>query len=204
MRDSDVTKPAGEIPGVSRETSEQLALYAALVRKWSPHLNLVAPATLGQFETRHILDCGQIAESLPAFTTGIDIGSGAGLPGIVLALITRQPFTLIESDQRKASFLREAARVTQAPVTVLAQRAETAALAPASLVTARALAPLAPLLGLVHPLLAADGTAALMKGVAWQGELEDAQQAWRFSHAILPSRTQPGAATLLIRDLRPA
>ena len=103
-------------------------------------------------------------QPLPA--RAIDLGSGAGFPGLILALATSSQFDLIEADQRKAAFLREAARVTGAPVRIHATRIESAGLAPAPLITARAVAPLSKLLALAAPLLAPGGHCLFLKGAS--------------------------------------
>ncbi len=131
----------------------------------------------------------------------IDLGSGAGFPGLVLAIATGVPFDLVEADQRKAAFLREAARQTGAPVRVHAVRIEAAAIAPAPLVTARALAPLPKLLALAAPLLAPGGTCLFLKGANVQAELTEAAAQWHMRVETIPSRTEPGACILRITDL---
>ncbi len=108
----------------------------------------------------------------------LDIGSGAGFPGLVLAIASNIPFVLVDSDARKAAFLLEAARLTRAPVHVLNTRIENAQLAPVPLITARAVAPLARLLTWATPHLADHGTLLLLKGSSAEQEIEDASQAW--------------------------
>jgi 16S rRNA (guanine527-N7)-methyltransferase len=128
------------------------------------------------------------------------LGSGAGFPGLILALATRVPFDLIEADQRKAAFLREAARVTDAPVRVHATRIEAAGVAPAPLVTARAVAPLSKLLALAAPLLAPGGQCLFLKGASVQSELTHAATQWHMHVERIPSRTAPDASILRISD----
>ena len=140
---------------VSRETSERLEVFANLLLRWNTRINLISRADAQQLRGRHIADSLQLADLMPeGIARAIDLGSGAGFPGLILAIATGVHFDLVESDQRKAAFLREAIRLTAAPAQVHACRIEALALAPAPLVTARALAPLAPLLGLATPLLA--------------------------------------------------
>ena len=197
-------KPAALPPvDVSRETRDRLDIYAALLRRWNPRINLVAD--LAALEARHIADCLQLAGLVPdEASPAVDLGSGAGLPGLVLAIATGRRFVLIESDRRKAAFLAEAARATAAPVTVCAERIEHAALPPAFLVTARALAPLPKLLALAAPLLAPGGACLFLKGAAAPAELAAACAAWQFGCEAFASRTAPGATVLRITGLHPA
>ncbi len=131
----------------------------------------------------------------------IDLGSGAGFPGLVLALATRVPFDLIESDQRKAAFLREAARLTGAPVRVHAVRIEAANVGPAPLITARGLAPLPRLLSLAAPLLTKSGECLFLKGAGAEAELTQSTAKWHMQVERIPSRTAPDACILRISEL---
>ncbi len=131
----------------------------------------------------------------------IDLGSGAGFPGLIVAIASGIPFDLIEADQRKAAFLREAVRLTGAPANVHAVRIEAATIPPAPLITARALAPLPKLLSLAAPLLAPNGTCLFLKGANAEAELTDAAAQWHMRADRIPSRTAPGARILRITDL---
>jgi 16S rRNA (guanine527-N7)-methyltransferase len=137
----------------------------------------------------------------PRPARAIDLGSGAGFPGLILAIATGVPFDLIEADQRKAAFLREAARITSAPARVHATRVEAADIPPALLITARALAPLPKLLSLAAPLLAPAGTCLFLKGTSARSELTDAEREWHMQVDSISSRTAPGARILRITDL---
>src|SRR5262249_6137193 len=132
------------------------------------------------------------------------LGSGAGFPGLIMAIVTGVPFDLVEADQRKAAFLREAARVTRAPVRVHAARAETLALEPVDLVTARALAPLPRLLGLAAPFVTSGGECLFLKGAGVEAELTAAAAQWHMQVERVPSRTARNACILRIRDLHRA
>lgn len=160
------------LPDVSRETTDRLNTYVALIQKWTGKINLVAPSQVDHLWTRHILDCLQIAPLLPASATSItDIGSGGGLPGLVLAIHDKEycpqrHISLVESDQRKAAFLRTVIRELDLNATVFAERIEKVDIPPADVVTARALAPLARLLELAAPLIKPDGLAIFAKGQA--------------------------------------
>lgn len=185
---------------VSREALERLV---ALVRRWSPTLNLVSRGDLPLLWERHVADCLQLLPLLPpALERAIDLGSGAGFPGLVLAIAARLPVDLIEADQRKAAFLREAARITGASASIHPVRIEAVTLPPARLVTARALAPLPRLLPWVAANLAPDGIALLPKGAGAASELTAARREWQMEVQRIPSRTAPGAVILQISELR--
>jgi 16S rRNA (guanine527-N7)-methyltransferase len=174
---------------VSRETLERLSRYLELLRRWQAAINLVGASTLADPWRRHILDCGQLAPHVPGTAgTVLDLGSGAGLPGLVLALLGVRDVQLVESDRRKAQFLREAARATGAQVTVHATRIEQLELR-ADVVTARALAPLPRLLGLASHVLAPHGLCLFLKGRSALDELTAARQSWHMHSEIVPSRS---------------
>jgi 16S rRNA (guanine527-N7)-methyltransferase len=187
---------------VSRETWDALELLVELLVRWNPTVNLVSPGDLPNLWDRHIADSLQLVPLIdPVPERAIDLGSGAGFPGLILAITTGIPFDLIEADQRKSAFLREAIRVTSAPARVHTTRIEAAAVAPAPLLTARALAPLPKLLPLAAPLLAPNGTCLFLKGANVQTELTDAAAGWHMRAENIPSRTSPGACILRITDL---
>jgi 16S rRNA (guanine527-N7)-methyltransferase len=174
---------------VSRETLARLSRYLELLQRWQRAVNLVGASTLADPWRRHILDCGQIAPHVPrAARTVLDLGSGAGLPGLVLALLGVPGVQLVESDQRKAQFLREAARVTQAAVVVHASRIEQLELC-ADVVTARALAPLPRLLELAARFLTSQSLCLFLKGETALDELTQARQSWHMQCEIVPSRS---------------
>ena len=188
---------------VSRETRDRLNAYAALLRRWNARINLVSE--VADLETRHIADCSQLAGLVPpAAEPAMDLGSGAGLPGLVLAVVTGRRFILVEADRRKAAFLAEAARVTAAPVEVRAARIEAAGLPMTSLVVARALAPLPRLLALAAPLLAPDGTCVFLKGAGAEAEVEAARTDWQFGCERFRSGTAPDATVLRLTGVRAA
>jgi 16S rRNA (guanine527-N7)-methyltransferase len=193
---------AAQPEGVSRETRQRIDEFERLLIKWNARINLIARADEGQIWSRHIIDCLQLAALLPAGADrAIDLGSGAGFPGLILAIATGVRFHLVEADQRKAAFLREAIRVTAAPAEVFAQRVERLAIAPAPVVTARALAPLPKLLSLAQPFLAADGMALFLKGREAEQELTAAAREWHMNVQRIASQTQAGASILQITGL---
>lgn len=189
--------------GVSRETERKLETFAALLLRWSRTINLIGRADAAAVWQRHILDSLQLLPFLfgrepPA----IDLGSGGGFPGLVLALAADWPFHLIEADHRKAAFLREVARDLKAPVTVHAARIEAVSLSPASLITARGLAPLPKLLAWAAPFVAPRGVCLFLKGRMAEQELTQAQAQWHMRVMRVPSRTDPAATLLHISELR--
>jgi 16S rRNA (guanine527-N7)-methyltransferase len=192
---------------VSRETKERLDIYLALLRKWSPKINLVARGTLEDAWTRHIIDSAQLLPLvMPATQRLADLGSGAGFPGLVIAIIATETrpnlnVTLVESDQRKATFLRTVARETSVAVQIRAERIEKGPDLAAQTITARALAPLPRLLDLAARHLAPGGQMLFLKGQTWATELSEAQAEWTFSYTPHKSKTSTDAVILEIRDL---
>ncbi|MCB8880877.1 16S rRNA (guanine(527)-N(7))-methyltransferase RsmG [Acidisoma cellulosilytica] len=191
-------------PALSSDIRQRLDLYAALLAKWNPTIRLISAQDVSAIRERHIEDSLQLLPLIPEGIDGaIDLGSGGGLPGIVLALASGIHFDLVESDLRKAAFLREAAGLTGAPVTIHAARIEALTIPPSALITARALAPLPKLLALAYPLLAPGGICLFPKGERAEAELQEAEEAWSMHIDSIPSRTAPQARLLLIRDLHP-
>ncbi|WP_439153682.1 16S rRNA (guanine(527)-N(7))-methyltransferase RsmG [Yoonia sp.] len=192
---------------VSRETYAELQSFAALVQKWTPRINLISKASIPALWDRHIVDSVQLYGLAPAtYEKWVDIGSGGGFPGIVMAILGKveQPaasFTLIESDQRKASFLRTAARELSLPVTVIAERIEDAPQQGADIVSARALTALSGLLPLIQRHLKPTGVALLHKGQRYQAEVAEARQSWGFDLADYPSITDPDARLLTLKRI---
>lgn len=188
---------------VSRETHERLTAYEALVRKWNAKINLVAPSTLPEFNSRHIQDSIQIFDHVQ-FPEGnwVDLGSGGGLPGIVVSIYAQKaPLTvsLVESDQRKSAFLRTVIReLSLQNVSILTGRIENVPPLAANFVSARALAPLSVLLSMVQRHMHQDGTAIFLKGRSWKAECDEARKEWRFDVTSFPSKTDPDAAILKI------
>jgi len=187
---------------------QALAQFAALVRLWSPKINLVAPQDLPVLEARHIADSAQLLDGIDLMQgRWADLGSGGGFPGIVLAVLLRDrdiDIHLVESDQRKATFLRRAARELELPrLQIHVKRIEALEPLDANIVSARALAPLPKLLPLVHRHLAVDGTAMLMKGANWETEVAQARRSWHFDLQTRPSATDPRAMILHVSKLSP-
>ena len=197
---------------VSRETIDRLTIYAEELKRWQKAVNLVAPGTLGQIWHRHFADSAQLADMIPPDSTQhADLGSGGGFPGLVLAIMladrSAPPTTrLIESDQRKAAFLRETARRAGIAVEIVTARIENpethAKVGIVDVVSARALAPLDRLLQLSAPLFGDATVGFFLKGRGVEQELTDAGHKWRFEHRLVPSVTQEGAYVVAVRHLQ--
>jgi 16S rRNA (guanine527-N7)-methyltransferase len=196
------------IPAVAPDAAREarLATHRDLLLRWNATINLVSARTAGEIDRRHITDCLQLLPLLPAAGPIADLGSGAGLPGLVLAAaLPEREVHLVESDRRKAAFLIEAAgRMGLARVKVHAQRIEEATLPPLAAVTARALAPLDALLPLAARFLAPGGVAILPKGRLAEQELTKAATHWHFTAERFDSRTDPEATILRLSEIRRA
>jgi 16S rRNA (guanine527-N7)-methyltransferase len=199
----------GVLTDVSRETTDRLDALVQMVMRWNRSLNLVASGTLTDLRRRHIDDSTQIVRYIgPETTRWVDLGSGGGFPGLVVAAILHETrpdcrVVLVESDKRKAVFLHEAARKMGVEADVLVDRIESVPPLAAQTVSARALAPLSALCSLARRHLQPGGTALFMKGARYTGELDDARAAgWRFDLVIHPSTTDPAAAILEMRNIR--
>lgn len=187
---------------VSRETTADLERYVDLLLRWNRTINLISRKDEAVVWERHIVDSLALLPLLPDdFSHAIDLGSGGGLPGIVLAICTRKPFHLVESDQRKCVFLREAARMLSLTVTVHAARIEAVQLPAAPLITARALAPLPILLGWSVRLLAPGGICVFPKGRSVDEELTAAASEWHMKAESVPSPTDQAARFLRISEI---
>jgi 16S rRNA (guanine527-N7)-methyltransferase len=200
-----------ELTPVSRETGERLDRFVALLWEWQRTTNLVAPSTVARLWTRHIADSLQLLDLAPAARSWIDVGSGGGFPGLVIACaLASRPganIHLVESNAKKAAFLRAAQRVTGCPAVVHAERLETFAhsfCGPADALTARAVAPLKSLLGLTFSLLEKTGAVALFpKGQNAELELREASNSWQMHATLVASRTDPTGRVIVVRDLAP-
>jgi 16S rRNA (guanine527-N7)-methyltransferase len=197
---------------VSRETLARLEVYATELERWQKTINLVAPSTLPQVWQRHFADSAQIAALAPAKSkTWVDLGSGGGFPGLVVAIMLAPAgntrVTLVESDTRKAAFLRQVARTVGVPVDILAERVEQAAtranLKGADVVSARALAPLSRLFEWIQPMAGPETVLLLPKGRDVAAELQGAEVKWNFDFELVPSLTDPDGRIVVVRRLSP-
>jgi len=190
---------------VPRETEARLRDYLALLIRWNARINLVSAADAETLWARHILDSAQLAVLLPpAEGPLVDLGSGGGFPGLVVALLSGRETHLVEADRRKCAFLQEAARsLGLHQVSIHPERIESARLPPASIVSARALAPLSDLLRHAHRVLAPGGMALFPKGRTVEQELTAAAAAWTMHIERFPSRTDPASTILRLSEIRP-
>ena len=185
--------------GVSRETVGRLQNYAALLARWSPRINLVAASTLDDPWRRHFLDSAQLFPLLPAGTQSlIDLGSGAGFPGLVLAIMGACGVELVEADARKCAFLREASRLTEAAVQIHNRRIEAVTPHEVDVVTARGVAPLDRLLLWAQPFVAPGTLCLFPKGKEARQELVAATKNWEFDATCHDSCTDPRGVILCL------
>ena len=192
---------------VSRETAERLDRFVALVLETQSHTNLIGRATIGKIWTRHIADSLQLLDLAPEAKVWLDIGAGAGFPGIVLACaIADRPGAavhLVESQRKKAAFLRQVVADLALPAAVHHQRIEDLSeVVRPDVVTARAVAPLSKLLGYVAPFIKSGAKALLPKGQDVEAELTESAKYWTMDTELAPSRTSPASRILIVRALR--
>jgi 16S rRNA (guanine527-N7)-methyltransferase len=181
---------------VSRETEARLDCYLDLLREWQAKTNLISPSTLPQLWTRHVADSLQLLALAPSAKVWVDLGSGGGFPGVVLACALAETpgatIHLVERNAKKAAFLREAIRVTASPGTVhLSEIRDTVdrISGPIDCVTARALAPLHQLIGFAEPMMRKGGKALFLKGQDVEAELTEATKYWNIKPQLHSSRT---------------
>jgi 16S rRNA (guanine527-N7)-methyltransferase len=192
---------------VSHETVEKLELYVRLLTQWQKAVNLVSPGTIPQIWQRHFADSAQLVKLAPHAKTWVDLGSGGGFPGLVIAILLANQkecsVHLIESNSRKCAFLSEVARQTGAPARVhnarIADAAASGAVPAADVVTARALAPLDALLELALPFFRDASAGLFLKGREAASEIADARKRWTFDVEIHPSISDPDGQILEIR-----
>jgi 16S rRNA (guanine527-N7)-methyltransferase len=191
-----------EIVPVSRETLARLEAYADLLTRWSVRINLVGRDALVDLWRRHILDSAQLQAFVPNDARNlIDLGTGAGLPGLVLAILGAPRVELVEADSRKCAFLREAARITEVDVTIRSCRIQAVPPHPVDVVTARACAPLDRLLGLAEPFLAPDAECLFLKGERVEEELTLARKHWTMTVSACQSRSDPRGVILRLQQV---
>lgn len=191
---------------VSRETLARLDRFVATLLTWQRRINLIAPTTIPQLWTRHVADSLQLVGLAPGARVWADLGSGGGFPGLVvacaLAEVPEARVHLIESNGKKAAFLREAMRLAGAPAIVHHGRIEQVIAAigeKIDVVTARALAPLTELLALSEPVLKTGAQALFPKGQDVEAELTQASKYWNIEAVLIPSRTDPRARIVAVR-----
>lgn len=192
---------------VSRETLGRLKLFAGLLEDWNARLNLVSVSSLADVWRRHIWDSAQLVDLIPPATASlVDLGSGAGFPGLILAILLRERSAvrtvLYEATTKKCSFLNEAAVCTGAPVEIRNGRIENADREPFDILTARACAPLEKLLGYAQTFQGPETVNLFLKGQSVAVELTEAGKSWNMKATRHPSRSDPSGVILEVRELR--
>lgn len=184
--------------GVTDAQRHKLQTYVELLTKWQKRINIVGPKTIGDVWSRHMLDSWQVIHNLPTDTREIvDLGTGGGFPGMVLAQLGTWKIHLVDSDARKCSFLREVKRATAASVEIHNERIENLEIQ-ADVVTSRACAPLTQLLAWSAALLKPGGICVLLKGRNWREELTEAEKEWKLEVSSVPSQTDPDSVILIV------
>jgi 16S rRNA (guanine527-N7)-methyltransferase len=199
-----------ELVSVSRETEARLDRFVSLLRDWQQRVNLIAPSTEPLLWTRHIADSLQLLALAPRARIWADLGSGAGFPGLAIACALADTpgacVHLVESNTKKAAFLREAAQATGAPAVVHPVRIADFIKQPPQpieVVTARAVAPLNELLAAAYPLLIKGAVGLFPKGQGVDAELTEAAKCWKIQASLTPSRTDPRARIVSVQGLEP-
>ena len=192
---------------VSRETMERLRGFEQLVQKWNPTINLVSKNDLTNLWERHIVDSLQVANECTDYEKWVDIGSGGGFPGVVVAILAKEKnfgatHTLIESDIRKCTFLRTAIRELDLNATVITKRIEETEPQQADVLSARALSSLDKLFGFAERHLKKEGKAIFPKGQSASEEIAEAEKGWKFSYRRVQSTTNPEASLLVCRNIQ--
>jgi 16S rRNA (guanine527-N7)-methyltransferase len=194
---------------IDQPAADRLQTFIDLLRRWQKAHNLVSPRTLNEVWTRHVADSLQLVPYAPPAGHWVDLGSGAGFPGLVVAIALagrNVRFTLVESTAKKCAFLRTAVQTTGAAAEVACMRIEDFARAnpePPDVISARALAPFPRLCALAAPLMGPRTTLLLLKGREFAAEAEEASHAWDFDLLVSPSRTDSSGRIVAVRNLKP-
>ncbi len=191
-----------ESHGVAPDAVARLEVLVALVVRWQRRFNLVGRASLADPWRRHVLDSAQLHPLIPsAARTLVDVGSGAGFPGLVLAILGGPQVHLVESNQRKCAFLGEANRLTEAGAVIHNARIESLDGLAADVVTARACARLDLLLALARPVLGRHGRCLFLKGRTVDEELTESRKKWTMKVNRVTSVSDPSGAILIVEDI---
>ncbi|RWO76915.1 16S rRNA (guanine(527)-N(7))-methyltransferase RsmG [Mesorhizobium sp.] len=194
---------------VSRETFDRLVAFEQMFQKWNRSINLVAQSTSGDVWQRHILDSAQLGRIEPVAKRWVDLGSGGGFPGLVMAFLLAErdgaSIDLVESNRKKASFLQTVVGQFSLPARVVARRIDDshALVSTPQIVTARALAPLSTLLDLSAPWLVSGARGLFHKGRDYRTEVQESVHRWSFDLVEHPSVTDVGGVILELSNLRP-
>lgn len=190
---------------VSRETEDALRQFTGLLRKWTPKINLISAGTVETLWTRHLADSAQLWNLAPHQARWVDLGSGGGFPGLVIAVLGREyhgfSMTLVEADQRKSAFLRTAVRDLGLKVDVVSGRIDEIEPLNAQVLTARALAPLPKLLSFADRHLLSNGVALFPKGAKADDEINEALEGWQFRCEKHASITDANSTILSVGEI---
>ncbi|MEZ6012970.1 MAG: 16S rRNA (guanine(527)-N(7))-methyltransferase RsmG [Hyphomonas sp.] len=188
---------------VSRETLDRLDRVIETLDHWRTRSNLIGPREWPVIWTRHVADCYQLLDLIPETARVVDLGSGAGFPGLIIAAARPAGHvTMVESVGKKCAFLRAAIEAAGLSASVRQERVESVEPTPADFVTARAFAPLPKLLDYASPWLKRGATGLFLKGERWKEELTEARQTWNFAHEAIPSRVGGSGTILIVRELQ--
>lgn len=187
---------------VSHGAFEKFSLYHDLLTAWQKKINLVGPDTVKDIWHRHFLDSLQLLNNIPDMSATIaDIGSGAGFPGMVLAIAGAENMHLIERDAKKIAFLREVSRITETKVTIHHNALEDLSLLYPDIIIARACAPLGTLLDIISSQVSHGTICLFSKGKNWSKEVEDAIKSWSFDKAVISSITDDDGVILKLTHI---
>lgn len=188
--------------GVSRGTHQRLESFALLLKKWQTKINLISKSDVDNLWQRHIVDSAQAIQYIPRGSRIVDLGSGAGFPGIILSILGAGEITLIESDGRKSAFLLEAISTLGLRASVLTKRIEDVSEGGFDVVTARGLTSLKELLPMAFPLMGDGAFCLFHKGKKWAIEIEEAKQEWVFDQTIFESATDKTGVIVKLSAIR--
>ncbi|MDE0808578.1 MAG: 16S rRNA (guanine(527)-N(7))-methyltransferase RsmG [Alphaproteobacteria bacterium] len=195
-------KAFGQALSVSRETLDRLIIYSILLAKWQRAINLVSPKSLRDCWRRHFLDSGQLQSLIPSNSNSLlDIGSGAGFPGMVLAILGVRNVVLVESDHRKCMFLREVSRETSTAVTIINDRIEKVSPEQYDVVTSRACASLDVLLNYARPYVGEASVCLFPKGRTVDEELTTAKKRWNMRYKLVKSASDSAAKIVRLEGI---
>lgn len=204
MTEAEAKSAVSEL-NVSRETLALIEAYIELLDDWRQRINLVGPNEMAHVWSRHVLDSAQLVPMVGSDARVVDLGSGAGFPGLILgchAKTTGGSVTVIESVGKKCAFLSDVATKLQLPVRIINGRVEASRAGSVDFVTARAFAPLPKLIEYAAPWISLGATGLFFKGERWREELTQAQEYWTLAYEAIPSRTSQTGVILKVTEAK--